>query len=263
MQGKRVDEIQRYWDKEAVRVGAKVGSHSDPYLVGLENWFIIEKCLKRFHPKRLLDIGCGNGQRTKLLAEHVARTVVGIDSSKNMIKIAKKLENKKMHFYVASILDEESLKVLGEPFDCVVSFRCLINLGSVQNQLKAINHATELLKNGGMFAFCEGSRRGTRDLNVLRGRLGLRPIKPISVNLDLDERTIRRHLEAKFQIVERTTFPTYYLLTRVYYPALISPKEPNPSSKFNSLAARLSIGIENDMSALQGRHLCMVCIKKA
>jgi SAM-dependent methyltransferase len=258
-----VDEIKSYWDEGALRDRAKIGSHSDPYLVELENWFVIEKCLKRFRPSRVLDIGCGNGQRTKLLSEHVAGEVVGIDYSKNMINIAKNLENEKLRFYVASILEKESLKALGPAFDCVVSFRCLINLGNLENQLKAISHASQLLKTGGVFVFCEGLQQGTEKLNSLRARLGLRPIRPIRVNLDLDEPAIGKHLEEEFRIVERSTFATYYLLTRVYYPALISPEEPDPSSKFNALAARLSKEMENDALPVEGRHLCMVCVKKA
>lgn len=264
MSGKSVDEIKRYWDKEALRSRAKMGAHSDPYLVELENWFVIEKCLKPFRPTRLLDIGCGNGQRTRLLAEHVLGEVVGIDYSKNMIDNAKKLEDEKLRFHVASILDKESLGALGAPFDCVVSFRCLINLGTLENQLEAISQVSELLKPGGVFVFCEGLQQGTEKLNELREKLGLGPIRPMPVNLDLDEPAIRKHLEgAEFTIEERSTFPTYYLLTRVYYPALISPEEPDPSAKYNALAARLEIEIENDALPVEGRHLCMVCVKKA
>ncbi len=263
MPSKTVDEIKRYWDQEALRGGAKIGSHSDPYLVELENWFVIEKCIKRFRPNRLLDIGCGNGQRTRLLAEHVTGKVVGIDYSRNMINSTRSLENEKLSFYVASILEKKSLRRLGAPFDCVVSFRCLINLGNIGNQLKSISHASQLLKTGGVFVFCEGSQQGTEKLNSLRAKLGLKPIMPIAVNLDLDESAIRNHLEKEFQIVERTTFAVYYLLTRVYYPALISPEEPDPLSKFNALAARLSMEIEDDTLPVEGRHLCMVCVKKA
>lgn len=61
MPRKNVSKIKLFWDRQALRQGRSAGSHSDPYLVDLENWFIIEKSLKRFRPKRLLDIGCGNG----------------------------------------------------------------------------------------------------------------------------------------------------------------------------------------------------------
>ena len=124
-----INEIKKFWDKEAIEIGeSKTGAHSDPHLVELENWFIIEKCLKRFNPKSMLDVGCGNGQRTKLFSKYVSQEVIGIDYSDNMINLAKKLEDDKVHFYATNIIDDVHLN---RTFECVVSCRSLINLGSL------------------------------------------------------------------------------------------------------------------------------------
>ena len=258
-----IDEIREFWDAEALRYGnARTGAHSDPYLVELENWFIIEKCLKRIRPKGLIDVGCGNGQRTRLFSEHVSGKVVGIDFSGNMVSMAEKLSDNRIHFYHADILEEESLRTLYGRFDCVISCRCLINLGSVQNQLAAIDHIHSLLSSRGMFVFCEGSRQGTERLNGLRAKLGLKPIIPVRANLDLDESIVMPYLQRKFNVFEKTTFATYYLLTRVYYPGVIRPEEPDPTSKFNAVAAHLAMQIEQDVTMDYGRHLCACCQKR-
>ena len=63
------------------------GASYDSNLVELENYFIISK-LKKIKPKSLLDIGCGNGQRTKLFSRYVKEKTLGIDYAENMIKQA-------------------------------------------------------------------------------------------------------------------------------------------------------------------------------
>lgn len=255
---KPLSEIKSFWDKKALLIGeSKVGAHSDPYLVEAENWFIIEKCLKRFKPRKLLDIGCGNGQRTKLFAKYCTGQVSGVDYSDRMIKLATKLENGQVHFFLGDILEQDN-GILGGGFDCVVSCRCLINLGSIEKQIAAIDRVVELLRDDGVFAFCEGSLQGAEKLNALRAKCGLDAIKPIRVNLDLDESVVLEHLEKRFRVISKSHLGLYYFLTRVYYPALIFPKAPIPSSKFNKLAARLSMQVSEDISNLPGRHLCLV-----
>lgn len=83
---------------------------------------------------------------------------MGIDYSKKMIDLARRLENGRMHFHVGDITDAKSLRILRNPFDCVVSCRCLINLGTRTNQLRAIDNVYDLLTEDGLFVFCEGSK---------------------------------------------------------------------------------------------------------
>jgi len=256
------DQIKRFWDKQASSEGAsRLGCHSDPHLVELENWFIIEKCLRRFSPNKLLDVGCGNGKRTKLLSRYAREETVGIDYSDKMIGLARKLENRKLHFSCDDILDLNHLKAAYNRFDCIISCRCLINLGSTKNQRQAIANVHKLLNRNGLFVLCEGSMRGTIELNSLRLMLGLNPITPIPANLDIEEAVILPWIHRKFRIINSANFGWYYLLTRAYYPALVFPKDPNPRSKWNKLAARLVIKMDEDYPRF-GRHLCLLLQKK-
>jgi SAM-dependent methyltransferase len=252
-------QIKDFWKEQALKHGKSVtGHHSDPHLADLENWFIIEKCLKRYKPKTVLDVGCGNGQRTNLFARYTDGKVVGVDYSANMIRIAEKLANEQIQFYHGDILEEQIVKPFDRKYDCIISCRCLINLGTLGNQLRAIDRIWTLLHDGGTFVFCEGSIQGTMSLNALRARFSLDPIKAISVNLDIDETIILKHMEKKFNIVEKSRFGLYYLLTRVYYPAIIMPRDPNPESIFNRLAAELLKVVDGSSLEEYGRHICVV-----
>jgi len=61
------------------------GAHSDSHVVELENGFIINQ-IKEKNFKKLLDIGCGNGQRTLVFSRYISKKILGIDYSKDMIK---------------------------------------------------------------------------------------------------------------------------------------------------------------------------------
>lgn len=93
----------------------------------------------------------------------------------------------------------------------------------------------------------------------MRAKLGLRAMEAISVNLDLDEKTVLCHFKQRFDIVEKMTLGTYYLLTRVLYPAIVYPENPDARSRFKEIAARLTKEIGEDaVSESYSRHLCVV-----
>jgi len=68
--------------------------------------------------KRVLDLGCGNGELSVFCLEHGASQVVGIDISQNMINLAKKNTNPKLTFLK---LPMEELSTLQGRFDVIVS----------------------------------------------------------------------------------------------------------------------------------------------
>jgi len=94
-----------------------------------------------------LDVGCGNGWVVKMIAKHPnCKKAIGIDKSKNMIKIAKKNSNSKEQFFVQDI---ESWHYRGK-FDYIFSMESLYYVKSLENALKEI---FKLLRPGGEF-FC-------------------------------------------------------------------------------------------------------------
>jgi ubiquinone/menaquinone biosynthesis C-methylase UbiE len=234
------------WDEKAKEFGdSEYGAHSDKYLVMLENEFI-EKQLKRIKPTNILDIGCGNGQRTKRWSEYASNETVGIDSSEEMIKLATKLENDKLTFYNGNVLDISTLVGSLSEFDVVISARCLINMKSKQDQIKMIYEIAGILKDRGHFICVEGRETGTMMLNIERRKNGIKQLEGLEGNIDLSNVVIDT-ITSIFEKKEITSLGTYYTITRI-----LTQLE---SSDIKEVAMKLQVQHGDNLSAL-GRHFC-------
>jgi cyclopropane fatty-acyl-phospholipid synthase-like methyltransferase len=257
---------QTFWDEFALKsknntFGASGGRH----LVEIENKFIF-KNLKLQKPKNLLDIGCGNGQRTINFSKFSKKTL-GIDYSSQMIFEAKKLvKNKKMYektsfevFDVNKFPDKES-------FDQIISCRCIINQTSTNNQVKLFKKLHKILKPGGSIILTEISKQGIKNLNDIRKKYDLPPMTKRWHNLHIDEKKVFPEIKKLFNVKDLQRAGTFYFLSRVIYPALILPKEPEPESKMNKLSLISDVLLKNRDShnSLEnfGAHLMMNLIKK-
>jgi len=103
--------------------------------------------------KRVLEIGCGGGQNSIVLAKKGA-IVSGIDFSKNQIAYAKRLAKKdevKVHFHVGDMQDLS--RFADRTFDLVMTAFSLLY---VKNLDKTFAEVHRILKNGGVFVFSEG-----------------------------------------------------------------------------------------------------------
>jgi ubiquinone/menaquinone biosynthesis C-methylase UbiE len=96
--------------------------------------------------KKILDIGCGNGDFCKQLGERGAE-VTGLDGSRNMIEEAKKVYPQAD--YVISDLMNEELPFDDNSFDIVTSKMMLMNISSVKT---VSERAYKVLKHGGLYA---------------------------------------------------------------------------------------------------------------
>jgi SAM-dependent methyltransferase len=255
-------EIQNktHWNKYAKQNKNNLsGASYDSNLVDLENYYIFLK-LKKFKPNSLLDIGCGNGQRTKLFSKYVKGKTLGIDYSENMIKQAKTLENTKLSFKNANISNYSDLN----KYDVIVSCRCFINQTSSKNQLKLFQILHSLLKKNGHLIIAEASVEGLKNLNSLRKSFGLDPIEEHWFNLHLKEKLIFPKISNIFEINDLKRLGLFYYLARVVHPASIFPKEAKKISKINTIATKSQkIFFENDHIFEQfGRHLLIDFNKK-
>ena len=233
------------WDDKAKEYStSEIGAHSDEQLVMLENDFITNY-LARTRPKRILDIGCGNGQRTKKWANFGEETF-GIDSSKEMIKLA--VESNQRDDISFALMDVRNLEAV-QQYDCVISARCLINLQSEEQQVAVIDRIYNALKPGGYFICVEGSKLGTRNLNNMRELLGIEQIKISPLNLDLSN-DVNEYIWSRFPSNIRVdSFGVYYFVTRV----MTQVKTMSIES-----AARIIQSEYGDMMRYDelGRHFC-------
>ena len=216
------------------------GAHTDKHIVKLENDFIIS-VLKKKKKSTLLDIGCGNGQRTMIFSKYIKDKALGIDYSENMINEAKKFLNKqitttrkKISFQTQDIHSFNHDK----KFDVIISCRSLINQPNITSQIKVFQKVHNLLKKGGSFLIAEESQEGISKLNNMRKKAGLKPVSVRWHNLPLKESQIFHKIKNQYKLKKLQRLGVYYFISRVIHPALVYPKEPNPNAKINDIALK-------------------------
>ncbi len=91
--------------------------------------------MKKNRTTKILEIGCGQGFNTQMLAKNKKNDVIGIDLSKNDIKIAKK-RYPTVHF---EAMNAEKLKFLDNSFDKIYAMDVLEHVDSIQKVAKEIS----------------------------------------------------------------------------------------------------------------------------
>ncbi len=233
----QVPAVKAFWEAQASKheLPEDLITHRD------RNQRLLEiEVLSKYLPdgQRMLDVGCGNGFSTALFAKCAAE-IIGIDYSHAMIERAKlnfgALPN--ISFQVQDLL---ALKFDSSTFDVVISQRCLINLGTWDNQQKAISNIAKVLKPRGYFFLQEGTKQGRASLDETRERLGLNRMPTVAFNLDFDEETLWPYIRRYFDVVEVRRFGLYDLISRVVHPLMVSPSEPQYEAKINDVARRVA-----------------------
>jgi ubiquinone/menaquinone biosynthesis C-methylase UbiE len=103
-------------------------------------------------PRRVLDLACGTGNVSEILAERYK--VVGVDLSEPMIVEARRKAEKKGRQVEYHVQDAAELNLPGEPFDlCVSLFDSLNYILDPARLEMAIERVYDHLRPGGLFIF--------------------------------------------------------------------------------------------------------------
>jgi trans-aconitate methyltransferase len=113
----------------------------------------------------ILDIGCGNGKITSILAGLVPKgRALGIDLSEEMIGYAKSNYPEELHSNLSFQVGDASCLGFREEFDLVVSFACL---HWVEDHLQILKGVKRGLKPGGRVLFsCGGKGNAAQILDL-------------------------------------------------------------------------------------------------
>ena len=108
------------------------------------------KLLENIKGKRVLDLACGEGYNTRIIARKGAK-VFGIDFSKELINCAIKQEQKDKLGITYYISDAGKLTIFkNNTFDIIT---CFMALQDIENYQNAIKEAYRVLKRKGRFVF--------------------------------------------------------------------------------------------------------------
>jgi SAM-dependent methyltransferase len=235
--------VKNFWETRAQdqSLTDAEATHQDVW----QRWLEIET-IKPFlaNTDRLVDVGCGSGYATRILAPLVRETL-GVDFSESMIARARAAAAGRpgLRFEVANALDLDP--GAQGTFDVALSVRCLINLESWELQQRALENIARLLTPGGRFIFVEGLADGRRALNAMRVRMGLSEMPTVWHNVDFEESTLMLCLDRFFTLATRRHFGVYDFVSRVVHPMAVAPELPAYDSAINRTAAQLAVHLQD------------------
>src|SRR5262245_38732440 len=199
--------VKEFWETRAQDESLTdvEATHSDVW----QRWLEIETIKPYLLAEdRLVDVGCGSGYATRLLAPLV-REAVGFDFSESMIGRARAAAAGRagLRFEVGDVLSVDPAS-LGQ-FDVALSVRCLINLESWELQQRALENIARLVRPGGRVILVEGLADGRRALNAARTSVGLSEMPAVWHNVDFEEAPLLAYLDRDFTIADRRHFGVY------------------------------------------------------
>ena len=140
----KLDSIEYYNDHFSVTYSEKAASRIN-YLDAIDA-LIIEQTKKA--PKAYLDIGCGDGRRTRKISQSIkANKTVGIDNSEKMLSFAETDKLKNINFYCAQT---EDLMKGDQRFDLItLLWNILVHVPSFKDREKLLKDCEAMLSSNG------------------------------------------------------------------------------------------------------------------
>lgn len=239
---KNAESIKEYWNNRATLDSSIQSTTMDIWLRHIEAEFLTN-VIKKYNPKKICDIGCGDGLTTiKCAKENPNADYVGFDYSKSMIgnaiNNAKNYELKNINFFVNDITDE----LESQSFDFIYTTRCLINLTDWSSQVKALVHIQKLLLSGGLYVLIENFIEGQNQFNSLREKFDL-PVIPVrDHNTFFEREKLLSHMNEHFEILDEVNVSsTYYMVSRIIYSSIC--KNENLAPEYDDVHHRLAASL--------------------
>ena len=227
----------------------------DQNLRELEQNIIIEY-LKSINKKSLNDIGCGDAGDTVRFSKYIDN-IYDYDYSKSMLtKASKNIKDKKnITLSELDILKDD----ITTKADVALTKRMLINLGSFENQKKAIKKIHNSIHNDGYFIMLETSIDGLNNLNYFRKKVNLSEIPEPYHNTLFELNELKNYLQEFFVIEDIKYFSMYYFFTRIYNQML----DNTDMTKYDVIAKEISaLGIDLFDNKIIGPQFCILLKKK-
>jgi len=196
----------------------------------------------------VIDLGCGNGYTAISLARGNERhTFTGIDFADRLIDGACRLAASERpplarppEFICGDAVAYLSQCATGSA-DAVITERFLLNLPGRDVQRAVIADCFRVLRPGGRLLMCEASDDAFNALNRLRVATGLPAIPGTSTDnvsaMRFDDAEVEGFArEVGFRLADKLGFSSYFVISRVLHPLLVSPLSPRFGAPINRLA---------------------------
>ena len=267
-------ENREFWNLYALKSkDSPIGAHSDNHIVDFENNFF-STILKSVKPRSLLDVGCGNGQRTLFFSKYVKGKTLGIDYSDKMIDYANVVlsrQNNSVRSKVSFEVQDIQHYSDDTKYDVIISCRTFVNQPTYDEQITLFKKLHSRLNKKGSLIIAEISEEGNSRLIDLRKKHGLAPSKPRNRNmrnLYLNEKKVFPKISNLFEIKEIQRGGVFYYITRVIHPALVYPIEPKANARINDIGLKSEFIMQNELRGIDnpleqfGEHLLVHFVKK-
>ncbi len=230
------ENIQKFWDAEAADWGESPRVTIRDHFFRLHELHTLLSLIPR--TSRLLDVGCGTGFGTLVLARR-ARLTLGLDYSARMVQWAERLRDDdayrervvaglsplwgvdvrasaEVRFMVA---DVQNLEPPRDAFDIVTGQRILINLPTHDDQMKALRNLRRCAGADAWLLLVEATEQGHARTDQYRALFGLPMLEKYWHNNYVDETRYCEWERHGWRVAATLGFDTYMLLSKVVYPA--------------------------------------------
>lgn len=197
----------------------------------------------------ILDVGCGNGYTTNLLAEAFPDAdITGVDFSQKMVAQAEHDYGGLIDFYAGDVLSlSRNPELVASNFDVVLSTRCLINLANWPEQKVGIMEMRKMLNSDGRLILVENLKEGLDNLNAVRAKVGLDPIQQRWHNHYIPQGDLMQFLmnmqqgQLMTQEYVENIGNMYYMASRVIYAKMCKDQgiEPDYNNPINEIASQM------------------------
>lgn len=225
------EQVKAHWRDWASKFGTALGATTR---AGTAKMLEIDALTRRMSaiglgdaPAHVLEVGCGNGLNCFGLAARFPRMQLdGIDYTAEMIDAAREAAvangfQDRSSFRIGNALELSAVSGLLAQYDVVFTDRCLINIESVELQMRAITGLAARVREGGHLIMIENSMATYERQNHCRTLLNLPARTPAAFNLFFDETRILPHLETLGLEVEIEDFISLHdLMLYVLVPAI-------------------------------------------
>jgi len=146
---RKSESIGREWDDASESWADFVRKGKDYYRYELNNPAFFE-LIGEVKGKTILDLACGEGYNTRILAKKGGK-IIGIDTSRKLIEFARQEEEREklnIRYYVMDACNMDEF-----PENCFDLVTCFMALQDIRDYEKAVSQVARVLNNAGRFVF--------------------------------------------------------------------------------------------------------------